>query len=718
MRRIAEIVLRHRKLVILAWAVLFVVGALSAGATSKRLVIDFSLPGQAGTEAANKIIHDFGNGGSTSPYLISVTPPRAQTLDGHEAEVSRAFQAAQKATPGLRVIDEATSGDKVFRTKDNRTAFALVFYPPPHNQSFKMPTEPLRHATTAAVPAGWTVGVTGEDALAAGDSSGGGGNSVLLETLLGGFGALLVLVFVFASFLALLPLIVAAASILLTFVFLLPLTYATDMSFIVQFLVSLIGLGVAIDYSLLLVTRWREERDHGRDNHDAVVVAMETAGRAVVFSGVTVAIGLIALVVLPVPFMRSIGIGGALIPLASVLTTLTLTPAILGGIGPRVDWPRIRHENKPSRAWAAWATRVVRHRGVAAIVAVVILGALFAAFVGVKIGLAGSDSLAQRGPAFDAFQQLKRGGISTGWLTPMQVVTTEQGAKTAATELARVDGVQHAVVSTDPGNVSNGQTVVMLVPTSETVNSSTVGTVRRVKTASKQDPNVLGVAGPGADQIDFLKAVYGNFPLMLGLIALLTFVLLARGFRSVVLPIKAVLLNLLTVAATLGFMVLFWQHGHGSNAIFGVHATGAVTFWVPLMVFAFLYGLSMDYEVFILSRIREEYEVTRNTDAAVVEGIARTGRLVTSAALILFLAFVALATGPGTDLKVFASALGFGILLDATVVRSLLVPALVSMFGDWNWWMPGWLARVLRVRPLPQVSVPAQPPEAERVPVN
>ena len=197
---------------------------------------------------------------------------------------------------------------------------------------------------------------------------------------------------------------------------------------------------------------------------------------------------------------------------------------------------------------------------------------------------------------------------------------------------------------------------------------------------------------------------------MLGLIALLTFVLLARGFRSVLLPIKAVLLNLLTVAATLGFMVLFWQQGHGSNAIFGVHATGAVTFWVPLMVFAFLYGLSMDYEVFILSRIREEYETTRDTNAAVIEGIARTGRLVTSAALILFLAFLALATGPGTDLKVFASALGFGILLDATIVRSLLVPALVSMFGDWNWWMPPWLARLLRVRPLPRLTLEAQPP--------
>jgi RND superfamily putative drug exporter len=175
--------------------------------------------------------------------------------------------------------------------------------------------------------------------------------------------------------------------------------------------------------------------------------------------------------------------------------------------------------------------------------------------------------------------------------------------------------------------------------------------------------------------------------------------LLARAFRSILLPIKAILLNLITLAATLGFMVLFWQYGHGSGAIFGVHATGAVTFWIPLMVFAFLFGLSMDYEVFILARIREEYDKAGNTNGAVVEGIGRTGRLITSAALILFLAFLALASGPGTDLKTFASALGFGILLDATVVRSLLVPALVSMFDEWNWWMPEWAAKVLRVQP-------------------
>jgi RND superfamily putative drug exporter len=698
-RRIAEFVLRHRLMVFSLWVVLIIAGFVAAGATNKRLVIDFSLPGQPGTEAAHKIIKDFGNGGQTSPYIISVTAPEGQKITGNEAAVGKTFAATGKALPNLRVIDEATSGDNVFRTDNDRTAYAYVFYPPPHSAAdAALPTDDLTAATKAAAPAGWTVGVTGEDPLAAGDSSG-GGNSVLAESLLGALGALIVLGFVFASFLAFLPLIVALASIMLTFLFLLPLTYATDMSFIVQFLVALIGLGVAIDYSLLLVTRWREERDHGRDNHEAVIVAMETAGRAVVFSGVTVAIGLISLVVLPVPFMRSIGIGGALIPLASVLTTLTLTPVILGSIGPKIDWPKIRHENTASRGWAAWARTVVHHRVLSACAAALVLIVLIGAFFGIKIGLSGSDSLAKTGPAYTAFQQLKDGGQPAGILTPLQVLATTDGAKDAGAQISKVHGIHHVVVSTDPGNVANGNTMVVAIPVQETANSSTVGPVREVKKLADSNPAIIGVAGPGADQIDFLKAVYGNFPLMLLVISLLTFVLLARGFRSVLLPIKAILLNLFTLAATLGFMVLFWQKGHGSETIFNVHSTGAVTFWVPIMVFAFLFGLSMDYEVFILARIREEYERLGDTDEAVVQGIARTGRLVTSAALILFLAFVALATGPGTDLKIFATALGFGILLDATVVRSLLVPALVSMFGNWNWWMPAWFAKILRVEP-------------------
>ncbi|MBV9293443.1 MAG: MMPL family transporter, partial [Frankiales bacterium] len=490
-----------------------------------------------------------------------------------------------------------------------------------------------------------------------------------------------------------------AASILTTFILLLPLTYLTDVSFIVEFLVALIGLGVAIDYSLILVNRWREERDLGASNHDAVVTAMETAGHAVVFSGVTVAIGLLALVVLPVPFMRSIGMGGALIPLASVLTTLTLTPAILGGIGPRVDWPKIRHENRASRAWSSWARGVVRRRYVSALAAVLILGALFAAFVGIRIGLASSSSLAKSGKAYAALQTLRDGGVTTGVLTPMEVLVKDGTGPTVAATAGKVGGVHAAVVPHGPGSVAAGNQIVVVIPEKETVNSATVAPVRHVKDAVDSIPGVVGVAGVGADQIDFLKAVYGNFPLMLSIIAVLTIILLARAFRSIVLPVKAVLLNLISLAATLGFMVLFWQGGHGSDAIFGVAQTGAVTFWIPLMVFAFLFGLSMDYEVFILARIREEYDRGGSTEAAVVTGIGRTGRLITSAALILFLAFVALASGPGTDLKVFATALGFGILLDATVIRSLLVPALVAMLGKWNWWLPEGVAKLLRVEP-------------------
>jgi putative drug exporter of the RND superfamily len=253
------------------------------------------------------------------------------------------------------------------------------------------------------------------------------------------------------------------------------------------------------------------------------------------------------------------------------------------------------------------------------------------------------------------------------------------------------------------------------VPDRETVNSNSVDVVRRVRDRSEQLPGVLGITGIGAAQTDFLHAVYGNFPLLLTLIALLTYVLLVRAFRSLLLPLKAVLLNLLSLGATYGLMVLFWQRGLGSQAVFDIAKTGAITFWVPLMVFAFLFGLSMDYEVFILARLREEYDATGSTDRAVIGGMGRTGRLVTSAALILFLAFVALASGPGTDLKVMATGLGLGILLDATIVRALLVPSLVSLFGAWNWYLPAGVARLLRVRPSHAIT---EHPVPEPAPVD
>ena len=704
MRGWAEFVLRHRRWVIGFWLLVIVVGGALSSKVNDRLTIDFSLPGQPGTDTAEKIQGLLDNGGFTSPYLVTVTVPNGKATDPANAQaINDAFDSLAKpnvlglpAQPQLRVLDAKTTGDaNAFVTKDGRTAYAMVFYKFDKSPTQKLLTDPMKALVEKAAPKGSQVGITGEDVLASGDSSSGPG--VLGEVLLGGVGALAVLLFVFGSFLAFLPLIVAAASILATFIMLLPITYATNVSFIVEFLIALIGLGVAIDYSLLFVTRWREEKDHGRDNHEAVVVAMETAGHAVLFSGITVAIGLLALIVLPVPFMRSMGYGGALIPVASVLTTLTFTPAILGGIGPRIDWPKIRHENKASRSWSRWAKLIVRRRVTAAVVALAVLGVLIVAFFGAKIGQASSASLAHSGQAYEALQTLEKGDVPNGTLTPIEILVKSENADQVATAVGGVHGIVN--VLTSDASSKQGETVLVAVPENETVNSKSVDVVRAVNSKLDGLPGVIGTTGLGAAQIDFLHAVYGNFPLMLTIIALLTYVLLVRAFRSLLLPLKAIILNLLSLGATLGTMVLFWQDGHGSKAIFNIEATGAVTFWIPLMVFAFLFGLSMDYEVFILSRIREEYDGARSTDAAVVEGIGRTGRLVTCAALILFLAFTALATGPGTDLKTLATGLGIGILLDATIVRALLVPALVSLFGKWNWYLPAWAAKILRVEP-------------------
>jgi RND superfamily putative drug exporter len=712
MRRWAEFVLAHRRLVMVLWLLAAVAGGAASGLVSKRLTVEYSLPGEPGTQTAHAITETFGNGGFSAPYLVTISYPDGQSIAGHEADVAAAFNAVAAQVPAVRVLDEANTGDAAFRTRDGRTSYAMVFYHFDSSPTAKVPTGKIKAALQAAKPAGTTVGVTGEDALATGSDSTGPG--VLAETFIGAVGALAVLAFVFASTLALLPLVIAAASIMTSFLLLLPLTYAGHMSYLVEFLIALVGLGVAIDYSLLFVTRWREERDRGRDNHDAVVVAMQTAGHAVLFSGVTVAIGLISLLVLPVPFMRSVGIGGALIPVASVAATLSLTPAILGGIGPRVDWPKIRHEGVASKGWTAWATKIVRARWVAAGLAVAALVSLIGVFLGIKVGLSSTDSLAKNGPAFEALETLEQGGVTTGNLTPIEVLTQTDQAKSVAADLAKVDGIERAVVSTDQASNRDGRTVVVLVPNHETVNSTSVGVVRAVRDRAKDLPAVLGVTGIGAAQIDFLHAVYGNFPLMLTLIALLTYVLLVRAFRSLLLPLKAVVLNLLSLGATYGLLVLFWQHGFGSQTVFDITKTGAIAFWIPLIIFAFLFGLSMDYEVFILARMREEYDATGSTDRAVIAGIGRTGRLVTSAALILFLAFAALAAGPSTDLKVMATGLGFGILLDATIIRSLLVPSLVSLFGEWNWYLPGGVARILRVRP-PRVIEPK--PGAEPIPV-
>jgi putative drug exporter of the RND superfamily len=708
MSALTRFVLKHKLLVVAIWVALAVAGGMAAAATTKRLTSSFAMPGAAfRTDARIQALylHD----GAQDPIVPVITLPAGTTIQtpGVVARLDRAFATARHVIPTARVADYATTHDTAFATHDGRTTYALVFGPQQDPMSPGAATARIQQAIAAAVPGSWQVRMTGIQALANSKPSSNGAG-VLVEAMLGGLGALVVLAFVFASFLAFVPLVMAGISIMTTFLALNGLTHLTAVSVIVEFLIALIGLGVAIDYSLLVVTRWREERAHGLPNEQAVVAAMASAGRAVLFSGLTVGIGLLALVALPVPFLRSAGIGGVLIPLISVAVALTMLPVILASIGPRLDWPRIRTDNTAGRGWSAWARFIVRHRGFAALAGTATLIALMLPALSMHVGEPSTAALAQSGPAHAALSDLKAGGVPTGTLTPIDVLARQAAIPTVTQRVAELPGV-HAVISpTAPQFRRHDTALITVLPTAETNVPAGQTTLSAVRRALAHTQGVIGVAGSGASMSDFSHDVYGSFPLMLGLIALATFVLLARAFRSLLLPLKAVVMNLASLAAAYGVMTWIWQFGHGSQALWSIPATGAITMWVPVMVFAFLFGLSMDYEVFILARMRESYDRTGDTRAAVIEGIGRTGRLVTSAALILVLSFLAMSTGPETDLKILATGLGAGILVDATLIRCLLVPAFVSLFGAYNWWLPGWAARLLRVKPSP-LHTPSRP---------
>ena len=330
--------------------------------------------------------------------------------------------------------------------------------------------------------------------------------------------------------------------------------------------------------------------------------------------------------------------------------------------------------------------------------------------------------LLNKGTAFSAGE---RAELGLNGLLPPQVETLDEQALRAYQAFRRKpdDLERHVFLrALQDTNEVLFYKLVTVLPVAESGGPAGQATVASLEHTLLGSPHVIGVGGGGASLIDFDHAVYGDFPLMLAIIGVATFLLLVRAFRSVLLAAKAVVFNLISLAAAYGVLTWVWQDGHGSRALWGIPATGAITMWVPLMVFAFLFGLSMDYEVFILSRIREAYDTSGDARHAVVEGLGRTGRLVTSAAAILMLGFLSMSTGPQTDLKVLATGLGAGILIDAVIVRCLLVPALVALFGRANWWLPAPLARVLRIPASPaQAAEPAslasgQPVQDELVP--
>jgi putative drug exporter of the RND superfamily len=698
-------VLAHKRLVVGFWMIVTIGAFAAITRAGDALSEEFNtVPGREAFETNREIAVIYGSGGDVAPIVPVVTLPPGVTVDspGATEELAAALARVEAALPGARLASYASTGDRAFVSEDGRTTFALVYIPPraglePGQKEAQQAQSALDGATVAGAP----VSVTGFEALradAAGEEAG-ASVSVLVEVLAAGLGALVILAFVFRSFMAAVPLLMAAIAIPTTFLLVWPLAEVTDVSIAAQYLIALLGLGIAIDYALLVVMRWREEHRQGVSNEVAVRNAMTHAGAAVVFSGTTVAIALLVLVALPIPFLRTFGIAGLLIALVSVAVATTLLPVILATVGPRLDWPRGRREDRAGRAWAAWARTVVRHRWIAAGTSVAVLVALAVAAFSIQLGNPRAESLAQSGPARTAFERLEDSGIGSGPLAPFEALVRAGDPDAVVETFAGVEGVQAAVAPPDWRR--DGTALVTVIPGEEGYSREGRTTLDRIRAAAQALPGTVTIGSQAAQSSDFIDAVYGNFPLLVGLIALLTFLLLARAFRSLVLPLEAVVLNLLSVAAAWGVMVLVWQKGYGSEAIWGIEATGSINVEVPIALFAFLFGLSMDYQVFIISRMREAYDRTGSTETAVVEGIGRTGRVVTSAALILGLAFVALSASPGTDIKIFATALAAGILVDATIVRGLLVPAIVSIVGRWNWWLPHRPARALRVEPSP-----------------
>jgi len=701
--RLAHIIARHRWKVIGVWIVLTLFGGFAAGQVSKRWYQSFSIPGKSAYEANQRTFHAFGTGLRPPDVVVARDASGDVTKN---AAVAQAFARAARTQPGSRVSSWFTTHDAMYVSSDRHTTFEEIYPAGTPNFSSTSGATKIRAAAVDGLPSGIDLDVTGHDPLEEASQHGGGGSgNILLEATVGGLGALIILFFVFGTLPAvLMPILVAAAAILNTYTLVWGLTYVTNVSIIVQFLIALVGLGVGIDYALLMIFRFRDELREGEDVETALVETMTHAGRSVIVSGSTVAVGLLSMLILPLPFIRSMGIGGLLIPTVSVLAAITLLPALLAVLGERINSVRLMPKRFVDRghpedgAWGRWARFVLRRPVPVAVVGLAIVVVLVVIGVQLNPNESQLKNFPGGGTAIAGRQLLADAGISPGVMKPFDVLVEHGADPTAvAAKLKHVGGIVGA--TSPPGWQRGPNAIVEAFPAVDGAAPGIQAIIDRTNTTLQGTDATLGGV-PAVDR-DFVHAVYGNFPYVLAFVLILTLVLLMRAFRSIVLPIKAAILNLLSLGAAFGIVVFIFQWGHGSS-LWNITATQAITAWIPLMIFAFLFGLSMDYEVFMLTRMREAYDETGDTGRAIELGLARTGKLVTSAALILMFAFLVLSSSPGFEIKEFAIGLAAGIIFDATVIRALLVPALMRLLGSWNWWLPHWTRRVLR---LPAVDV-------------
>ena len=715
-----RVVLRFRWPILGLWLVVLLAGGYASSKLSPLLSNTFTVPG-TDSERARQILQQHFGDRSDGEFLV-VYKMRDGTA-GVTLRLERSLRQAAKAVPtgqatGLRDTGKDVAYGSILSTLNLADA--------------KNYTDDIRRRLVA--PPGVDAYVTGQPAIQHDldpifSSDLAEGESIALPI------ALIVLLAVFGlSFAATIPFLFAAATITGTLGIVYIVAHYMTMATYVTNLVQLIGLGIAIDYSLLIVYRFREELGKGGSKDDAILRTMTTAGRAVIFSGATVAIGLALLLFMPLPFMRSMGVGGFLIPLVSILAAATLQPALLSVYGRRgtnrvhvADWLRRRaHIPLPHVAgpdvehgfWARLARAIMSRPLMFFAIGVSIL--LLAAIPVYDLQLTpGSAQGIPQSPSSVRGLNVLRAAVGPGGLSPTQLVLDTGragGVRTPEIQSAARRLRRELLGDPEVAFVQTGPTRRFVDPTGRYAQMIVAGKHEYGDEPSQQFVHRLRdhlipaagfpdaarvLAGGGPPQgVDFLSRSYSVFPWLVAAVLILTYLLLMRAFRSVLLPLKAVLLNLLSVAASYGILVAVFKWGAGQSLL-GLYQFPQVEGWIPIFLFAMLFGLSMDYEVFLVTRMRETWDEVHDNVRAVSYGLERTGLIVTAAAIIMVAAFSGFVAGSVVGLQQFGLGLAVAILLDATIVRALLVPSLMALFGRWNWWLPASLARIVRVKPSP-----------------
>jgi putative drug exporter of the RND superfamily len=705
--RLADIAYRRRGRVVVGWIVATVVIIGLGSSFAGEYHADYNTPGSESKEASELTEREFGGYSGQEIYVVWKAPAGARSA-GAEKQMSAFFEQAEE-------VEHVGKAGPVRVSQDGAIATTTLPLNVPGWEVKKEQGEQLIDTAEANSGGGLEIKLGGEPIYLAQESTSPEG--------IGFLAAAIVLLIAFGSLVAAgLPLVIALVGlgissggliVLLANVIDVP-NWTTAVS-------GLIGIGVGIDYALLVLTRFRSAMKSGKDRHDAVVEAVSTAGRSVIIAGGTVVVAVLGLFITGLPYMYGVAISASLAVLVVMIASLTLLPALLSYLGPRVDRLRIpilgrrldRPEEDGHSPAARWSHAVQRRPWTAAIVAAAILLALAAPALGMRLGFpdAGND---KKGTMTREAYDLISEGFGPGANGPLVVVAELPNAS------ARSDVQQlTAALREDPGiafvqapefNDSSTAAIIPVIPSTSPQDEATSELVERIRgtvipqTLDGSGVNAL-VGGVNAALEDQSEYITGRMPWFIAGVVGLSFLLLLMAFHSPFISLKAAVMNLLSVSAAYGVMTLVAQGGAVGELI-GIDHEVPIAPFMPVMMFAILFGLSMDYEVFLISRIREEYLKDGDTRRAVADGLAKTARVITAAAAIMVVVFLAFVASPEVFLKLFGIGLASAIFLDATLVRMVLVPAVMQLLGPRNWWIPDWLERIL-----PRIEVEAREPE-------